>query len=670
MQRITKLKINNFFSSGYVTIIYAILLFCGFLSNQTTLMISLASIVCGLSLIFSNSINGLFSFLIMLPLGIKIDLVWDKPSIIAFIFAGVLILSCLVAHIVENRQTIKSNFKFGRLIWGLMFAFVVMFIAGVGNTSYVQNGFYIAAFLYILVTYVLAVNTRDDAIAKTLIAFALLLNFEKSITGFGDTIVFSNALIINAIAVCLCFKLAKNDLPNTFYYGFIAVIFLVFSVVYSASIIVVGATFASFMISLIYFVIKEKKKSFAIIPSLVVGAVVIVVALHLTNYTVIRDLQDMVKNFSFVSNNILLENLSNHINFGIGFESFEASNIIYFVASLGAVGSTFVLLLFLQITKTTFIRTTYNRVFVIIGYLVLIVTSVFGSFYSPVLIACLISFFAINETEIMKNAENPWFNEQKWEEKKVKYAKIEENEPTFYQIFAKRAIDIILSFAGIVVLSPLFMVICILSLIFLKGNPFFAQYRPGKNGKVFKLYKFRSMTNKKDANGNLLPDKDRITKYGKIIRKLSIDELPQLFNILIGDMSIVGPRPRLVKDMIFYDEDVMQAYSVRPGLTGRSQVSGGRSESSWESIFEEDLKYYKKITLWGDIKILLLTVKAVLSPSSANGGAETSKREYYYADYLLKTGKISQDQYNKGLELSKKIIDEKATVKYSNDLHN
>ena len=176
------------------------------------------------------------------------------------------------------------------------------------------------------------------------------------------------------------------------------------------------------------------------------------------------------------------------------------------------------------------------------------------------------------------------------------------------------------------------------------------------------------MTNKRDKDGNLLPDKDRITKYGKILRKLSIDELPQLFNILFGSMSIVGPRPRLVKDMAFYPEDVMKAYSVTPGLTGPSQVTGGRSESSWESIFEEDLKYAENLSLWLDIKILFKTFGAIFKKGS-EGGAETSKREYYYADYLLKTEQISQEQYDRGLKLSEEIIAKKGRVVYNGELH-
>ena len=240
---------------------------------------------------------------------------------------------------------------------------------------------------------------------------------------------------------------------------------------------------------------------------------------------------------------------------------------------------------------------------------------------------------------------------------------------TIYEIFFKRPLDIVLSFIAIIVLSPLFLIISILSLIILKGNPFFFQNRPGKNGKIFKLYKFRSMTNKKDANGNLLPDKDRITAYGKILRKLSLDELPQLFNILKGDMSIVGPRPRLIKDMIFYDEGVFVAYSVRPGLTGKSQVSGGRSECSWEAIFQSDLEYVKKITFFGDIKILFQTVISLFKSDASSGGAgNENKREYYYADYLLKQNKITKEQYDSGIQKSNELMEDDL-VEYTENLH-
>lgn len=240
---------------------------------------------------------------------------------------------------------------------------------------------------------------------------------------------------------------------------------------------------------------------------------------------------------------------------------------------------------------------------------------------------------------------------------------------TIYELIFKRFFDFILSLLAIIILSPTFLILIIVSKISLGGNPFFSQYRPGKNGKVFKFFKFRSMTNDVDENGNLLPDEKRITKFGKFIRKTSLDELPQLFNILKGDMSIVGPRPRLVKDMIFYDKDTLMAYAVRPGLTGPSQVSGGRSEASWDKIFEADLKYSQKITLWKDIKILFQTVITVFKSDSSADGSASSKREYYYCDYLLKEQKILKEQYNLGLEMSQAIIQENGIVSYQEELH-
>ena len=241
---------------------------------------------------------------------------------------------------------------------------------------------------------------------------------------------------------------------------------------------------------------------------------------------------------------------------------------------------------------------------------------------------------------------------------------------TIYEKFFKRFFDVVLSFFALIILSPLFLIIFICSKIILKGKVVFAQYRPGKNGKVFKLYKFRSMTNKTDKDGNLLPDKDRITKYGKFLRKLSLDELPQLWNILKGDMSIIGPRPRQVKDMIFYDKDVLKAYSVRPGLTGLSQVSGGRSEASWQSIFEKDLEYSQRITFWKDVKIFFKTIGTIFKSDSASGGAGDGKREYYYCDHLLKQNLITKEQYDFGLQKSNEIIKDCSTVEYCEELHN
>ncbi|MBQ8615756.1 MAG: sugar transferase, partial [Clostridia bacterium] len=185
--------------------------------------------------------------------------------------------------------------------------------------------------------------------------------------------------------------------------------------------------------------------------------------------------------------------------------------------------------------------------------------------------------------------------------------KVTKKKRGIYERFVKRSIDFLIALIAIIITSPIMLIVSLLSLCFIGTPVIFAQYRPGKDGKIFKFYKFRSMSNKKDKNGNLLPDSERITKFGKFLRKTSLDELPQLFNILKGDMSIVGPRPRLVKDMIFYDEEVLKAYSVRPGLTGPAQVYDRNSELSWESVFKRDLEYANNVTFKNDLKLFFGT---------------------------------------------------------------
>ena len=221
--------------------------------------------------------------------------------------------------------------------------------------------------------------------------------------------------------------------------------------------------------------------------------------------------------------------------------------------------------------------------------------------------------------------------------------------------FFKRFCDVSISLVALIVLSPLLLVLSILTLIFNGAPVIFKQPRPGKDGKIFMLYKFRSMSNKKDENGNLLPDSKRITKFGKFIRKTSLDELPQLVNIIKGDMSIVGPRPRLVKDVIFYDSSV-QSLKVRPGLTALSHVNG-RNNNTWESSFEYDRIYVEQMSLKMDTKVFFKTFEAVFKQTGVHSG-ETDLQDYYYGDYLLRVGKITQEEYNQKMQKAKQICEE------------
>lgn len=180
-----------------------------------------------------------------------------------------------------------------------------------------------------------------------------------------------------------------------------------------------------------------------------------------------------------------------------------------------------------------------------------------------------------------------------------------------YAKYFKRVIDFCLSLIGLIVLSPILIILIILGTIFMRGNPFFTQARPGKDEKIFKLIKFRTMDNRKDSDGNLLPDEVRLNKYGRFLRSTSLDELPELINILKGDMAIVGPRPLLIQYLPLYSSEQKRRHSVRPGLTGWAQVNG-RNGISWTKKFELDVEYVQNISFSMDLKIIIMTVKAVV----------------------------------------------------------
>lgn len=203
----------------------------------------------------------------------------------------------------------------------------------------------------------------------------------------------------------------------------------------------------------------------------------------------------------------------------------------------------------------------------------------------------------------------------------------------FYKQFFKRFYDIVLSGMALLVLSPLLLALTVIGAIAMGGNPFFTQERPGKidkktgKEKIFKLAKFRTMTNKKDANGNLLPDDERLTKYGKFLRKTSMDELPELVSIINGNMSIVGPRPLLTVYLERYSEEQHHRHDVRPGLTGYAQAHG-RNTLTWEEKFAMDVWYTKNVSLFVDISIIFATVKAVLLHEGISSETSETMEEF------------------------------------------
>lgn len=196
-----------------------------------------------------------------------------------------------------------------------------------------------------------------------------------------------------------------------------------------------------------------------------------------------------------------------------------------------------------------------------------------------------------------------------------------------YRNCFKRILDFVLSLIAILLLSPVLFILVVTGMIKMGGNPFFTQERPGKNGKIFKLIKFKSMNNKRDAEGNLLPDEVRLTSYGRFIRNTSLDELPELINILKGDMAIVGPRPLLVKYLTRYNETQARRHEVRPGLTGLAQVNG-RNAISWEEKFRYDVEYVDNLSFFMDIKIICKTVLKVIKRDGISSETSATMEEF------------------------------------------
>ena len=196
-----------------------------------------------------------------------------------------------------------------------------------------------------------------------------------------------------------------------------------------------------------------------------------------------------------------------------------------------------------------------------------------------------------------------------------------------YEKYIKRILDFILSLMALIVLSPILFILALIGAVKMKGNPFFTQMRPGKDEKIFKLIKFRTMTNEKDSEGNLLPDDVRLTKYGRFLRSTSLDELPELINILKGDMSIVGPRPLLVAYLDRYNETQARRHEVKPGVTGLAQISG-RNAISWEDKFEYDVEYVDSVSLLLDISIIFKTVVAVLKREGITSETSSTMEEF------------------------------------------
>lgn len=235
--------------------------------------------------------------------------------------------------------------------------------------------------------------------------------------------------------------------------------------------------------------------------------------------------------------------------------------------------------------------------------------------------------------------------------------------PGFYEKYMKRLLDIICALAALIVFGWLYVIVAVLVRVKLGSPVIFKQPRPGKDEKIFNLYKFRSMTDERDENGELLPDAVRLTKFGKMLRATSLDELPEAFNILKGDMSVIGPRPQLVRDMVFMTPEQRQRHSVRPGLSGLAQTRG-RNAISWDGKLATDLEYIQHVTFLGDVKIIFDTVKQVFFKEKGLKDSDVDEVDITddFGDYLLKAGRVSKNEYEEMQEQARGLLAAKTGI--------
>ena len=232
-------------------------------------------------------------------------------------------------------------------------------------------------------------------------------------------------------------------------------------------------------------------------------------------------------------------------------------------------------------------------------------------------------------------------------------ARVKSGKDGFYCRYLKRILDVFCALTAMILLCWLYAAVAVLVRIKLGSPVIFCQKRPGKDERIFKLYKFRSMTEERGENGELLPDEVRLTKFGRRLRSTSLDELPELWNILKGDMSLVGPRPQLVRDMVFMTPEQRTRHDIRPGLTGWAQVNG-RNALLWENKLKYDLAYLERVSFWEDLKICFLTVRCLFTHDGVSSEGMATAEDY--GDYLLRTGAVSAEEYERLQEKSRKLL--------------
>lgn len=706
MSTLEKIKsgLNLFVNSYYCPAFFGVLAAISYSVNIFYPLVIFFLIFSCISVAWLKNVRGVVMPLILINIMGGFGFNFARPQMIVFLILVGAFAACAVYYLYCAFRT-TQKFKMGTMFWGFIFAFAALLLSGCAYAPYQaiygqKLIIWLAYFAALFVVYVGFTNfgaVNADSISykgqiepkynyenKFIKSVSPLNYIMASLIAIGAAVSIGIILQLvgtHSISAIFSKVIRINNRSINSYAGFLslAMIALVYfathsklnglyllAVVYFSIVLlftycrgVILFTIIVMIIVLAYSFAKSTKKKYYLAS--LIALLVFAVAAILVTYFKVPEMYEHFKRLGLSGNgrNDLYNRAWNlfkaNAAFGIGFYGdpsleFRTDKWCFHCTPLqlltcgGVIGTLLLSVWFIQKYYVFYKNRSEGNMFLLAAVVLFamhgIIDVVAFSFDKVLLVVLLCAFAEISGRSgrpVFKKEYNPNAPEKR-----------------FYRDFAKRILDFCIALFGLIVASPFLAVIALISRVKIGKPVLFAQPRPGKNCKVFVFYKFRSMKNAVDKNGNFLPDEQRITKWGKILRKTSLDELPQLWNILKGDMSIVGPRPRMVKDMVFYSNDVLNYYSVRPGLTGFDQVNG-RNKNSWEKIFELDREYAEKCSFWLDVKLFFLTFVAVFRGKGSEAGSATSQREYWYSDYLLKTNKIDNAQYAAGLKLAKQI---------------
>lgn len=653
-----------FFECEYIAVIFAILSMCYMFLTQA-------------------STNRLIVIAITIPAMVDLNM-RNRISYSQLYILGpmlLLVVACAVYYFIKNY---KSNGK--NILTSSYFAgYVLVLVAGaLGGLLYPEQTFLktvivVGAGLLLLGLYCLLYKTSGKEAKYTVIKSFILLSiiivaqiitfylrqpsFVKALTDkymhLGWALTNSLAVML-AMAIPMCFYMAYKSKKGSIWYLLLAIVFYgTIFLTNCRSIILVGSVVYLACIVIGFFKLNKLDMLLSTLVLVAVGA--------LAYAFLFEEIFNQFIRLGFDGNGreYLYEYYTKKFKenpvFGMGFytDSYNYptdnmvrahNTLLQILVSTGIVGLVCFIPYFFQRYRAFTKKPNLFKVFALLSYLAFagygLVDCAMISSYKLIMVYMLM--FAVElDSEEQSDIEKQLIAEGKLNPITLGHP--------LYRHFFKRFFDITLSLLGIIILSPIYLILAILVRTKLGSPIIFYQYRPGKNGKIFRFQKFRSMADLRDENGDLLPDSQRMTKFGKLLRKTSLDELPQLVNILKGEMSIVGPRPRMVEECVFLDSTQQDRFLVRPGITGWAQVNG-RNNITLDVVVKYDKEYVEKMSLWFDIKILFKTVMCVLKRSDVNKQGTVSNE--FHGDYLLRTGQIEEEYYKEKIKFAKALITE------------